>query len=424
MQFENIKIGIIGIGYVGLPLAVEFGKKHETIGFDLSKQRIQQLLNGNDRTLEVNQNELNESKKLTFTFEAKDLADCNIYIITVPTPIDKNNKPDLSFLKVASSTVGKMINVGDVIIYESTVFPGATEEVCVPILEEVSGLTFNKDFFCGYSPERINPGDQNHRISNIKKITSGSTLEVSEKIDSLYLSIISAGTYKASSIKIAEAAKAIENTQRDINIALINEIALICNKLNIDTEEVLKAAESKWNFISFRPGLVGGHCIGVDPYYLTYKAEEVGHTAEMILSGRTLNNSMPIRVSSIVRKLMKTKNINITNANILLMGFSFKQNCPDFRNTGSVKLYEDLINHGIKVDIYDPWVDGEEVEKEYKITLVEKPENHKYDAIIIVNAHDCFKEMGIELIRSYGAKTHVIFDMQYIYSIDQVDGRI
>ncbi|VAW76738.1 UDP-N-acetyl-D-glucosamine 6-dehydrogenase [hydrothermal vent metagenome] len=418
------RIALIGLGYVGLPLAVEFGKKFETIGFDINETRVQELQQGKDSTLEVKPEELKQAMKLSYTTKPGEIRDCNIYIVTVPTPIDKHKRPDLTPLIKASETLGKLLSIGDIVIYESTVYPGATEEVCVPILEQCSGLKFNGDFFCGYSPERINPGDKDHRVTTIKKVTSGSTPEIADKVDELYKSIITAGTHKASCIKVAEAAKVIENTQRDINIALINELALIFHKLNIDTEEVLKAAGSKWNFLPFRPGLVGGHCIGVDPYYLTHKAIEVGYHPEIILAGRRLNDSMGSYVAEQVTKLMNNKRIHVVDANVLIMGFTFKENCPDLRNSRVVDLISELENVNCNVDVYDPWIDKNEAEREYNIVPINVPAQGEYDAIILAVAHDEFKEMGVAEIRMFGKTKHVLYDIKYILPKEDVDGRL
>ena len=420
----NRKIAIIGLGYVGLPLAVEFGKKRETIGFDINKSRIHALNNGIDHTLEITSSELLTSKFLSFTDDIGYIKDCSIYIITVPTPINQNKQPDLFPLEESSRTVGKVIKKGDIIIYESTVYPGATEEVCVPILEEKSGLKYNEDFYCGYSPERINPGDKKHRLIDIKKITSGSNSEIADLIDNLYNEIIIAGTFKAQSIRVAEAAKVIENTQRDVNIALINELALIFNKLGIDTEEVLKAAESKWNFLSFRPGLVGGHCIGVDPYYLTQKALDVGYNPKMILAGRRLNDSMTTEVVDQVFILMEDKNIQIHQSNILIMGLTFKENCPDIRNTLVAKLVKDFEVLNCNVDVFDPWVDKDEAAKEYQIELINEPFPGKYDAIILAVAHNEFKALKVDKIKSFGKESHVIYDLKYLLPAEYSDGRL
>lgn len=420
----NNKIALIGLGYVGLPLAVEFGKKYETIGFDINEARVAELKQYKDSTLEVESEELQQATLLSYTTNPDDIRNCDIYIVTVPTPIDKHKRPDLTPLIKSSETIGKLLSEGDIVIFESTVYPGATEEVCVPILEKQSGLIFNQDFYCGYSPERINPGDKEHRVTTIKKVTSGSTPEVADKVDHLYKSIITAGTHKASSIKVAEAAKVIENTQRDINIALINELALIFNKLNIDTEEVLKAAGSKWNFLPFRPGLVGGHCIGVDPYYLTHKAIEVGYHPEIILAGRRLNDSMGSYVAEKVTKLMNNKRIHVVDANVLIMGFTFKENCPDLRNTRVVDLIGELENSHCKVDVYDPWIDKAEAKHEYGIVPIDAPIAGKYDAIILAVAHDEFREMGAESLRKFGKANHVLYDIKYILAAEEVDGRL
>jgi UDP-N-acetyl-D-galactosamine dehydrogenase len=418
------KIALIGLGYVGLPLAVEFGKKFETIGFDINEIRVQELQQGNDRTLEVEAEELKQATMLTYTTNIDEIRDCNIYIVTVPTPINKYKGPDLTPLIKSSEMIGCLLSKNDIVIYESTVYPGATEEVCVPILEQQSGLMFNKDFYCGYSPERINPGDKEHRVTTIKKVTSGSTPEIADIVDDLYRSIIMAGTHKASSIKVAEAAKVIENTQRDINIALINELALIFSKLNIDTEEVLKAAGSKWNFLPFRPGLVGGHCIGVDPYYLIHKAIEVGYHPEIILAGRRLNDRMGIYVAEQVIKLMNNKRIHVVDANVLIMGFTFKENCPDLRNTRVVDLISELENSNCNVDVYDPRIDKAEAKREYNITPIDMPTEGGYDAIIIAVAHDEFKDMGIAALKKLTKTNHVIYDIKYILPKEDVDGRL
>ena len=418
------KIAIIGLGYVGLPLAVEFGKKTEVVGFDINKSRIAELQSGKDRTLEVTEDELKEATKLSYTANAEDIRGCNIYIVTVPTPIDDHKHPDLIPLQKSSETVGELLKKGDIVIYESTVYPGATEEVCVPILEQNSGMIFNRDFYCGYSPERINPGDKERRLSTIKKVTSGSTPEIADKVDALYQTVITAGTHKASSIKVAEAAKVIENTQRDVNIALINELALIFNHLEIDTEEVLKAAGSKWNFLPFRPGLVGGHCIGVDPYYLTHKAVEVGYHPEMILAGRRLNDNMGHYVADQVAKLMTQKRIHVVDSKILIMGLTFKENCPDLRNTRVVDLIAEFESFNCHVDVYDPWVDKQEAEEEYCITPIEAPQTANYDAIILAVAHDEFKALGAEQLHSYGKEQHILYDIKYILDANDVDGRL
>ena len=417
-------IALIGLGYVGLPLAVEFGKKRKVIGFDINQSRVDELKRGVDLTLETTEQELVDAVYLSYTTNIDDIKDCAIYIVTVPTPIDKHKKPDLTPLEKSSETVGIVLKKGDVVIYESTVYPGATEEVCVPILEKQSGLTFNKDFYCGYSPERINPGDKEHRLTTIKKVTAGSTPEIATKVDELYQEIIVAGTHKASSIKVAEAAKVIENTQRDVNIALINELALIFNKLDIDTESVLEAAGTKWNFLPFRPGLVGGHCIGVDPYYLTHKAIEVGYNPEMILAGRRLNDNMGLYVADQVSKLMTKKRIHVVDANVLIMGLTFKENCPDLRNTRVVDLVQEFESFNCNVDVYDPWINKEEALYEYSIKPINEPVQGKYDAIILAVAHNEFKEMSVEQIRAYGKDNHVLYDIKYLLKVGEVDGRL
>ena len=424
MKAKDTRIAVIGLGYVGLPLAVEFGKKYLTIGFDVNRSRITALISGSDSTLEVDTAELESATHLSYTTDVDKLKTCNIYIVTVPTPIDINKCPDLSHLEKASETVGKVLSKDDIVIYESTVYPGATEEVCVPILEKHSNLTFNKNFYCGYSPERINPGDKEHRITTIKKVTSGSTPEIADKVDTLYRSIITAGTHKASSIKVAEAAKVIENTQRDINIALINELALIFRRMDIDTEEVLKAAGSKWNFLPFQPGLVGGHCIGVDPYYLTHKAMEVGYYPEIILAGRKLNDSMGKYVANEIINLMTKKRIQVVDSNILVMGLTFKEDCPDIRNTRVVDVVQELSDFHCNIDVFDPWIDKEESLREFGITTVEQPEPGKYDAVIIAVAHHQFKSMGIKAIRALGKKNHILYDIKYILPSENVDGRL
>ena len=418
------KIAIIGLGYVGLPLAIEFGKIFETIGFDINKSRIKELLAGKDSTLEVTSNELHESKMLSYTIDPRDIQSCNIFIITVPTPIDEFKKPDLAPLESASKTVGKNLKKDDIVIYESTVYPGATEEVCVPILEEHSGLDYNLDFYCGYSPERINPGDKEHRITMIKKVTSGSTKETADKVDALYQSIIIAGTYKAESIKVAEAAKVIENTQRDVNIALINELAVIFNKLGIDTESVLEAAGTKWNFLPFQLRLVGGHCIGVDPYYLTHKAITVGYQPEIILSGRRINDGMGRHIANQVAQLMIKKRINLVDANVLIMGLAFKENTPDLRNTGVIYLVKALKDYECNVEVYDPWIDKDQASHECDIKPIEQPVMGKYDAVLLAVAHDEFKGLTLEQIRAFGKENHVLYDIKYLLDANEVDGRL
>lgn len=423
-MLDNIKIGMIGLGYVGLPLAVEFGRKYPTVGFDINQHRVDELRSGNDHTLEVSPEELAGAEHLSYSAKLDEIADCNVYIVTVPTPINEHKQPDLTPLEKASTSLGKVIKAGDIVVYESTVYPGATEEVCVPILEQVSGLTFNQDFFVGYSPERINPGDKEHRVTNILKVTSGSTPEIAEKVDQLYKSIITAGTHKASSIKVAEAAKVIENTQRDVNIALINELALIFNKLGIDTEEVLLAAGTKWNFLPFRPGLVGGHCIGVDPYYLTHKAQAIGYNPEVILSGRRINDSMGAYVVTQLIKLMLKKRIQVQDANVLIMGLTFKENCPDIRNTRVVDIVAELKTYGVNVDVYDPWVNAEEVVEEYGIQPITQPADGKYDAIILAVAHEQFKRMPISQIRALGKNPSIVYDLKYLFPAEQTDARL
>jgi UDP-N-acetyl-D-galactosamine dehydrogenase len=418
------KIALIGLGYVGLPLAVEFGKKRVVIGFDINQPRIDDLKNGIDSTLETTTEELKDAIHLSYTTNLDDIKDCEIFIVTVPTPIDKHKRPNLTPLEKSSEAVGSILKKGDIVIYESTVYPGATEEVCVPILEQQSGLTFNKDFYCGYSPERINPGDKEHRVTTIKKVTAGSTPEIATEVDKLYQEIIIAGTHKASSIKVAEAAKVIENTQRDVNIALINELALIFNKLGIDTESVLEAAGTKWNFLPFRPGLVGGHCIGVDPYYLTHKALEVGYNPEMILAGRRLNDSMGSYVADQVSKLMTKKRIHVVDANVLIMGLTFKENCPDLRNTRVVDLVKEFEGFNCNVDVYDPWVDKDEAVREYNIKPIDQPVEGKYDAILLAVAHNEFKELSLEQIKAFGKDNHVLYDIKYLLKAYEVDGRL
>ena len=424
MNYNDATIGIVGLGYVGLPLAVEFGHKRPVIGFDINEERIRDLQSGIDKTHETTKKDLKDAVNLSYTSKPKNLKECQIFIITVPTPINKNKQPDLRPLEKASETIGSILKKGDIVIYESTVYPGATEEVCVPILEVNSGLSFNKDFFCGYSPERINPGDKEHRITNIKKITSGSTPEIASIIDELYRQVITAGTHKTGSIKIAEAAKVIENTQRDVNIALINELSIIFNKLDIDTESVLEAAGTKWNFLPFRPGLVGGHCIGVDPYYLTHKAIEIGHNPEMILAGRKINDDMSIFVVEQVKDLMTDRDINIEGANILIMGLAFKENCPDIRNTKIYDLFKRFENSNCKVDVYDPIVDKDDAIDKYNIKLIDQPEVNKYDSIILAVAHDIFKDFTLEQIKSFGKDNHALYDIKYLLNYFEVDGRL
>lgn len=423
-MLTDVKLAIIGLGYVGLPLAVEFGKHYPTLGFDINQARLKELSAGRDSTLEVSDEELASAEQLSYSSQLDDLKACNVFIVTVPTPINEHKQPDLTPLIKASETIGKVLKQGDIVIYESTVYPGATEEDCVPVLERVSGLTFNQDFFAGYSPERINPGDKEHRVTTILKVTSGSTPEVADKVDALYRSIITAGTHKASSIKVAEAAKVIENTQRDVNIGLINELALIFNKLGIDTEEVLKAAGTKWNFLPFRPGLVGGHCIGVDPYYLTHKAQAVGYHPEIILAGRRLNDGMGAYVASQLVKAMLKKRIQVEGSRILLMGLTFKENCPDLRNTKVVDIVHELADYGVQVDCYDPWINPAEAEHEYGITPINVPEEGRYDAVVLAVAHKEFATMGEAQMRAYGKPAHVLYDLKYILPAHASDLRL
>ena len=426
MNFDinKLRIGIVGLGYVGLPLAVEFGKKYPTVGFDINAERIAELEGGSDSTLECSSDELAEATHLTFASNAAELKDCNFYIVTVPTPIGSGNRPLLTPLKSASKTLGQVIAKGDIVVYESTVYPGATEDFCVPFIEQESGLKMNEDFFVGYSPERINPGDKEHRLPSILKVTSGSTEESAEFIDSVYASIITAGTHKASCIQVAEAAKVIENTQRDVNIALINELAMIFDRVGIDTEEVLEAAGTKWNFLPFRPGLVGGHCIGVDPYYLTYKAQQLGYHPQMILAGRRINDNMSLYVASQVVKLMLTKSIQPSNAKVLVLGLAFKENCPDVRNTKVVDIVSELSSYGASVDVHDPWCDVEEAKHEYDLDLVAEPEKGAYDVVIIAVAHDEFRALGADGMRAFGKETSILYDIKYVLPADQVDDRI
>lgn len=424
MKLEDIKLAIIGLGYVGLPLAVEFGRKRSVVGFDINQRRIDELKAGNDLTLETTQEELVAAKHLTYSTNCEDLRGCNCYIVTVPTPIDEHKRPDLTPLIKASETVGKVLKRGDIVIYESTVYPGCTEEDCVPVLEKHSGLKFNQDFYCGYSPERINPGDKEHRVTTIKKVTSGSTPETADLVDALYNEIITVGTHKADSIKVAEAAKVIENTQRDLNIALINELALIFNKMGIDTEAVLKAAGSKWNFLPFRPGLVGGHCIGVDPYYLTHKAQAIGYHPEIILAGRRLNDSMGAYVVAQLVKAMTKKRIQVEGAKVLVMGLTFKENCPDLRNTRVVDIIAELKDYNCDVDVYEPWVTPEEALHEYGIQTIAEPKVGGYDAIILAVAHHQFKDMGGAAIRELGKSCSVLYDLKYVLSAKESDLRL
>ena len=424
LTLPDIKLAIIGLGYVGLPLAVEFAKKRSVVGFDINQARIDALKTGHDATLEVSDEELAEATGLSYSANLQDLAACNTFIVTVPTPIDEHKQPDLTPLVKASETIGKVLKKGDIVIYESTVYPGATEEDCVPVLEKFSGLKFNVDFYAGYSPERINPGDKEHRVSTIKKVTSGSTPEVAELVDQLYRQIIVVGTHKAESIKVAEAAKVIENTQRDVNIALINELAIIFNKMGIDTEAVLQAAGSKWNFLPFRPGLVGGHCIGVDPYYLTHKAQEIGYHPEIILAGRRLNDGMGAYVVSQLVKAMLKRRITVEGARVLVLGLTFKENCPDLRNTRIVDIVKELRDYNITADVFDPWVDVAEAQHEYGLTPIDAPEQGAYDAIIVGVAHQQFKDMGAEAIRALGKPEHVVYDLKYVMPRNAADLRL
>ena len=423
-SLRNCKLGVVGLGYVGLPLAVEFGKHFRTVGFDIKAARVAELKKGRDSTLEVEPAELRAAKQLSYSTSVKDLRRCQVFIVTVPTPIDGYKRPDLTPIERASELIGQVLKKGDIVVFESTVYPGCTEEIAVPILERLSGLKFNRDFFAGYSPERINPGDKKHRLTTIKKITSGSTPEVADFVDSLYASIIKAGTHKASSIRVAEAAKVIENTQRDVNIALINELALIFNRLGIDTEEVLEAAGTKWNFLPFRPGLVGGHCIGVDPYYLTHKAQEIGYHPEMILAGRRINDNMAIYVAERVAQLMISKRIHVKGSRILMMGLTFKENCPDLRNSKVADVVRELKKYGAKVDVYDPWIDAAEVRARVRHQADPQAGEGRYDAIVLAVAHKEFREMGIDTIRSFAKRPHVLYDIKYVFDADEVDGRL
>lgn len=424
LQLSDLKIAIIGLGYVGLPLAVEFGKQLPVVGFDIQQKRIQELQNGQDHTLEVSPEELKQATQLTYSANLDDLNSCNFFIVTVPTPIDEFKQPDLTPLIKASTSIGKVLKKGDVVVYESTVYPGATEEACIPVLEQVSGLKFNQDFFAGYSPERINPGDKLHRVTNILKVTSGSTPEVADFVDAVYQLIVTAGTHKAPSIKVAEAAKVIENTQRDVNIALINELAVIFNKLGIDTEAVLQAAGTKWNFLPFRPGLVGGHCIGVDPYYLTHKAQSLGLHPEIILAARRLNDRMGEYVATQLIKEMVKQRIQVVGSKILVMGLSFKENCPDIRNTKIIDMVQALKEYELDLDIYDPWVDPKEVEYEYGLAPVNVLKNNEYDAIILAVAHDQFKQMTATEIHALGKSKHVLYDLKYMVEKNNADLRL
>jgi len=423
-DIDKLKIGIIGLGYVGLPLAVEFGKRYPTVGFDVKASRIAELESGHDSTLETSEEELRSASRLSFASDAAALESCNFYVVTVPTPIGDGNRPLLTPLRKASETLGAVLRKGDVVVYESTVYPGATEEFCVPFLERGSGLKLNEDFYVGYSPERINPGDQSHRLPSILKVTSGSTPEAADYIDAVYRSIITAGTHKTSCIKVAEAAKVIENTQRDVNIALVNELAMIFERVGIDTEEVLEAAGTKWNFLPFRPGLVGGHCIGVDPYYLTYKAEQLGYHPQMILAGRRVNDNMALYISGQIVKRMLARRIQPVDARILILGLTFKENCPDVRNTKVIDIVNELGSYGTRIDIFDPWVDVDEANAEYGIDLVSEPEKGAYDVIVLAVAHKQFQEWGSKGIRAYGKPGAVLYDVKYVLPAADSDDRL
>ncbi|WP_105265347.1 Vi polysaccharide biosynthesis UDP-N-acetylglucosamine C-6 dehydrogenase TviB [Pseudoalteromonas sp. T1lg76] len=424
MDLKNSKIAIIGLGYVGLPLAVEFGKHYQVLGFDINQARIDELLSGHDSTLEVSDTDLASATNLTYSCKREDLKDCNIYIVTVPTPIDDSNAPDLTPLQKASEMLGYAVNKGDLVVYESTVYPGATEEVCLPIIEKVSGLKFNEDFFAGYSPERINPGDKVNTLTKIMKITSGSTPEVADFVDNLYGSIIEAGTHKASSLKVAEAAKVIENTQRDLNIAIINEFAKIFNRLGIDTEEVLNAAGTKWNFLKFKPGLVGGHCISVDPYYLTHKAQEVGYRPEVILAGRRINDGMGEYVATQLVKKLSSQKIHIDEAKVLVLGFTFKGDCPDVRNTKIIDIVRELQDFNMEVDVYDRWASPDEVQHEYNLELIKELKESYYDGVVVAVDHSEFKEMGMAALRKLGKENHVLYDVKHVLPVGQSDIRL
>jgi UDP-N-acetyl-D-galactosamine dehydrogenase len=424
IALKDVRIGVVGLGYVGLPLAVSFGRHYPTVGFDIHSGRIAELESGQDSTLEVDPAELATADQLTYTSDPEKLRDCNVFVVTVPTPIDDAKVPDLRPLESASRTVGTVLGKGDIVIYESTVYPGATEEVCVPILEEVSGLEFNRDFYAGYSPERINPGDKEHRFETIVKVTAGSTPVAADLVDALYASVVTAGTHKASSIRVAEAAKVIENTQRDVNIALINELAMIFARLGIDTQEVLEAAGSKWNFLPFRPGLVGGHCIGVDPYYLTHKSQQIGYHPAMILAGRRINDNMGLYVAGQVTKAMMRKRIHVAGSRILILGLTFKENCPDLRNTKVVDVIRELRDVGAQMDVHDPWADADEAREEYGVELVAAPAAGAYDAIILAVAHRQYAEMGAEKIHALGREPHVLYDVKQLLPVSEVDGRL
>src|ERR1035441_7311481 len=423
-SLRECRVGSVGLGYVGLPLAVEFGKHFDTVGFDVKPERIRELKAGRDSTREASAEQIPSASRLKFTTRLQDLKRCGVMVVTVPTPIDQYKRPELTPLIRASESIGEVLKKGDVVVYESTVYPGCTEEICVPILERVSGLRFNRDFFAGYSPERINPGDKEHRLSTIRKVTSGSTPATARFVDQLYGSIVRAGTYKVSSIRVAEAAKVIENTQRDVNIALINELALIFKRLGIDTEEVLQAAGTKWNFLPFRPGLVGGHCIGVDPYYLTHKATQIGYHPEMILAGRRLNDSMGLHVANEIVRLMTHKRIHVKGARVLMLGLTFKENCPDIRNSKVVDVVRELEKYGAIVDVHDPWIDAADARHEYGISPIAKPRMGRYDAAIVAVAHREFKAMGPVAVRQLCRRNHVLFDIKYVFPAQDVDGRL
>ncbi|MGE5500424.1 MAG: nucleotide sugar dehydrogenase [Ignavibacteriales bacterium] len=424
MRLDDARVCVLGLGYVGLPLAVAFGRLYPTVGYDLNRERIAELREGRDHTLEVSSEELAASKRLTLSADAEAIADCNVFIVTVPTPVDNARRPDLTPLAGASTAIGKALKKGDVVVYESTVYPGCTEEFCVPILEKVSGLKFNEDFFCGYSPERANPGDQEHRLTTITKVTAGSSPEAADFVDALYGSIIPAGTHKASSIKVAEAAKVIENTQRDVNIALINEIAMLFNRLGVDTQEVLAAAGTKWNFLPFRPGLVGGHCIGVDPYYLTHKAEQIGYHPEVILAGRRINDGMGEYIAGRVLRLLVRKGINPVGARALILGLTFKENCPDLRNTKIVDVVNALVDTGLAVDVHDPWVDPDEAEEEFGLRITAAPKTGAYDAVILGVAHRQFIEAGVDGVSAFGRPGAVLYDVKSVLPRTAVDERL
>jgi len=421
---DKRKVAVVGLGYVGLPLAVEFGRKFPTLGFDINPERIAGIRAGNDVTREVTGDDLRAATQLSVTFDANDLVDCTFYIITVPTPIDASKRPDLDPLRRASVIVGSVLKKGDIVVFESTVFPGVTEEECVPILEAQSGLRFNHDFFAGYSPERINPGDKTRRLPDIVKVVSGSTPEATDVIEAMYRAIIPAGTYRAESIAVAEAAKVIENTQRDLNIALMNELAIIFNRLGLDTEAVLKAAGTKWNFLPFRPGLVGGHCISVDPYYLTHKAERSGYHPQIILAGRRLNDGMGAYVAGQLVKAMLKKRIQVNGARVLVLGLTFKENCPDLRNTRVIDVVNELLEFGVDVDVYDPWVNPDDARAEYEIKLLERPETGVYDGVVIAVAHDLFRQQGAGIIRGFGKDRHVLYDLKNLLEADESDLRL